>query len=230
MTTVYLIRHCEAEGNRNNTFQGSMDNGITDRGKRQLEALARRFAHIHLDAIYSSPLLRARETAYALQKGRDLTVQVEPDLREINGGDWEGHTWKEIQQNDPDGFFNWRNRPDRLQCPNGENFYQVSQRVTACVQRLVKAHPGQTIALTSHGMAIKCLLRELLGYPMKDLYDVPVGDNTAVSLLEFQEDGTCRVVYMSDNQHLLEEDLSTLAHVDQWWRTPAERRQIKKLT
>lgn len=228
MTTVYFVRHCEAEGNLNNTFQGWCDKDITQRGALQLRALARRFAEIPLDAVYTSDLKRAYKTGEAVRGNREIPLMVEPGLREINGGLWEGLPWAEIIRRWPEEYHSWHHDPAHHCCPDGNSFVEVADRVTACVLGLVKENPGKTIAMASHGMALKCCLSRLLGYPMERLYDVPLADNTAVSKIEFHEDGTHQICYMSDNSHLLEEDLSTLAHVDQWWRAPREPLPEKK--
>ena len=89
-TTLYLVRHCEAEGNWRRTFQGHTDSEVSDKGRRQLEKLAQRFAPIHLDAVYSSPLKRAVATAQAIDRAAGLPIQLEPDVIEINGGRFEG--------------------------------------------------------------------------------------------------------------------------------------------
>ena len=81
MTTVYLIRHAEAEGNLYRIAQGQHDSNLTDRGWRQVEALARRFADIHIDAVYASDLYRTRATASAIYRPKGLPLRVTPGLR-----------------------------------------------------------------------------------------------------------------------------------------------------
>ena len=96
MTTIYLIRHCEAAGNVGRRFQGHIDADITENGRRQLELLAERFRELPLDAVYSSPLLRARLTAEAVNRHHGLPVMLDDRLMEINGGLWEGRPWAEL--------------------------------------------------------------------------------------------------------------------------------------
>ena len=90
MTKIILVRHCEAQGNHERVFQGATDCDITERGERQLEALSERFRTVEFDALYSSPLLRARRTAEAVNRHHGLPMAIEPGLREINAGHWEG--------------------------------------------------------------------------------------------------------------------------------------------
>ena len=93
MTTIYLIRHAEAEGNLFRRAQGHWNGKITERGKKQIDALAERFKDVHIDAVYSSDLDRARDTAGALLRGRDLELHTTRQLREIHMGVWEGDSW-----------------------------------------------------------------------------------------------------------------------------------------
>ena len=88
MTTIYLIRHAEAEGNLYRIAQGQYDSNLTDRGWRQVRALERRFADIHIDAVYSSDLYRTCATASAIYKPKGLELHRVPELREICVGDW----------------------------------------------------------------------------------------------------------------------------------------------
>ena len=92
MTTIYLIRHAEAEGNLYRIAQGQHESILTDRGWRQVQALERRFEGVHIDAVYTSDLYRTCATASAICRPRDLKPIRRKDLREICVGDWEQRT------------------------------------------------------------------------------------------------------------------------------------------
>lgn len=218
MTTVYLIRHCEASGNIDGTFQGWTDNSITERGKQQLKALEQRFATVPLDAVYTSDLQRAYLTGCAVKGVHEIPIITRRDLREINGGEWEGLTWEQIEQGYPDDLYTWRHAPERHQCPGGESFAQVQQRMTDAVLDIVKKHPGQSVAIASHGAALRCYLSALQGYSLDRLYESGMlMDNTAVNKVEFASNGKCHICYLADNSHLTAGDLSTLAHTKKPW-------------
>ena len=85
MTEIYIVRHCEAQGNLKRLFQGVSDFDITETGAKQLEYLKKRFENIHLDKIYASPLIRTRKTALAVAGGRDIEIKDEPGIIELNG-------------------------------------------------------------------------------------------------------------------------------------------------
>ena len=111
LTTIYLVRHCEAMGNINRIFQGHTDEEISDNGRLQLEKLAERFRDIHLDALYSSPLKRAYRTAEAVNRYHQLPIHTDERLIEINGGHWEEKPWEALPELYPDEWAAWSCRP-----------------------------------------------------------------------------------------------------------------------
>ena len=158
MTTIYLIRHAEAEGNLFRRAQGHWNGKITERGKKQIDALAERFKDVHIDAVYSSDLDRARDTAGALLRGRDLELHTTRQLREIHMGVWEGDSWGNLSYKWPEQMYNFNNDPDRWVVPGAESFAQCRARMTAAIAEIAAAHDGQTIGVVAHGMCIKIFL------------------------------------------------------------------------
>ena len=117
MTTVYMVRHAEAEGNLYRRVHGWYNSLITDNGYRQIAALRGRFADIHIDAVYSSDLFRTMTTAKAVYLSHGLELHTDPGLREISLGAWEDKPWGEVYRTQPEaiGLFNrsdptWRDR------------------------------------------------------------------------------------------------------------------------
>ncbi|MCI9555101.1 MAG: GNAT family N-acetyltransferase [Oscillibacter sp.] len=202
MTNLYLIRHAEAEGNLYRIAQGQHDSNLTDRGWRQVRALERRFADIPIDAVYASDLYRTRATASALYQPKNLPLHRCPGLREICVGDWEGRTWGDIARQYPQEMADFGIRMDRWSIPGAETPAEVLARVKAAVEDIARANPGKTLALFSHGYAIRLLLANLQGISLRDTGEKsPTGDNTAVSLLEWDGEDL-RAVFMNDNRHL----------------------------
>lgn len=215
MTSIYLIRHAEAEGNLFRRAQGHWNGKITARGKLQIDALAERFKDTRLDAVYSSDLDRAVETAGALLRGRQLPFKRTPLLREINMGVWEGEPWGNVSYRWPEQMYLFNNEPERWHVPGSESFEAVQARMRDCMYELAAEHEGGVIAAVSHGMAIKIFLMGVFGIHSGDGRTMLHGDNTAVSLIEV--DGhELRAVYYNDNSHL-GEGLSTFAQ-QRWWR------------
>lgn len=202
MTSIYLIRHAEAEGNLYRIAQGQHESNLTDRGWRQVKALERRFADVPIDAVYASDLYRTRATATAIYRPKNLSLHRCPGLREICVGDWEGRTWGDIARRTPEAMADFGKRMDRWSIPGAETPAEVLARVRSAVEDIARANPGRTLALFSHGYAIRLLLANLQGISLRDTGEkCPTGDNTAVSLLEWDGE-RLRVVFMNDNRHL----------------------------
>lgn len=218
MTRIYLIRHAEAEGNLYRRSQGQYDSLVTDRGLEQIAALRERFRDTPVDAVYSSDLYRTMKTASAVYEPKGLELRTDPGLREVDLGAWENLPWGEIAHTDREqlGYFN-ANDP-RWQVPGAETFPELRERLVTTLTKIARRHDGQTIAVTSHGMALRNLMTALMGRPVEEGSRTPHCDNTGVSLVEY-EDGRFRVVFQNDNSHL-PETLSTFAG-QKWWKSGA---------
>ena len=201
MTTVYLVRHAEAEGNLYRIAQGQGNSNLTDRGWRQVRALEKRFRDIHIDAVYSSDLYRTCATASSVYQAKGLPLHRERGLREICVGIWEHRTWGDIDRFWPEELSLFRRCSAEWSIEGGETLAQLLERVLTTVKRIAADHDGETIALFSHGYAIRVLLAHLQGYSLDQVGQTITGDNTAVSCLEVNGD-EIRVVFRDDNSHL----------------------------
>ena len=201
MTRIYLVRHAEAEGNLYRIVQGQGNSNLTDRGWRQVEALQKRFADISIDAVYTSDLYRTCATASAIYKPKGLVPFRRKDLREIYVGDWESRTWGDIARRWPEQMKYFSHRPDLWYSEGAELPMEVLERIKEAVFSIIAENEGKTIAIVSHGYAIRLLLAYLQGYPTERMGESPTGQNTAVSLLEW-ENGTLNVLYRDDISHL----------------------------
>ena len=188
MTTVYLVRHAEAEGNLYRRVHGWYNSLITDNGYRQIAALRGRFADIHIDAVYSSDLFRTMTTAKAVYLSHGLELHTDPGLREISLGAWEDKPWGELERCDAMNLIRFNHSSPDFRVEGGETFAQVQARLKGTVLRLAAAHPGQTIALFSHGTAIRCLQAALRGLGPGEMDGLGHSDNTAVTCLEVEGD------------------------------------------
>lgn len=210
VTKVYLIRHAEAMGNINETFQGRTDENVTEKGYKQLAELSKRFKDISLDVIYSSPLVRAKETAKAVDKYHGIDVSYDEGLIEINGGVWEGKKWADLPTLYPVEFNLWTYKMHEFYIENGETMAEVSERMQKTIGEIVSQNLGKSIAIVSHGCAIRTYLCYASGNTLDKLHDVGWSDNTSVSLIEYGADLTPNLVYKNNSDHLPYE-LSTLA-------------------
>ena len=210
VTKIYLVRHAEAEGNVKEFFQGNIDTPLTEKGEQQLECLAERFRPVHLDAMYASPFQRAMLTAEAVDRYHDLPIEPEYALREINGGEWEGRFWKDLPALYPDAYRLWTTDMPAFCAPNGDAMTDVYNRMQNVLTEIAKAHFGETVAVVSHGCALRNFLAYVESGTINGLADVGWSDNTAVSLVEYDgESDAWKLVYKNDSAHLTPE-LSTL--------------------
>ncbi len=205
LTKIYFVRHCEATGNLNRTFQGSTDNDITDFGEKQLEKLSERFKNIPLDKIYTSPLIRAQKTALAIKGNRDIEIEVLNGIVELNGGIIENKPVDESFAKYPEYKDAWFNHPEDFAPQNGEPMRDAYKRIVKTFFELVGKHKGQTIACASHGGIIRCLECHILYNDITRLKDITIFDNTAILLLEIDDNGIITIKLTNDSSHLTPE-------------------------
>lgn len=210
MTELYLVRHAHTEGNRERAFQGHTDADLSVEGEAQLERLSDRFATIGIDRIYTSPLIRARKTAEAINRHHGKEILVDPGLIEINAGDLEGMPFSEVYEKYPEEINRFLNAPETFAMPGGESMKQVYDRITAAIGRIVEQNKGLRIVVVSHGCALQNYLAHVLGYGQQGLSKSPICYNTGISHIRFtQENSLPFVVSLNDASHL---DADLLAH------------------
>lgn len=215
MTTVYLIRHAEAEGNLYRRAHGHYDATITQRGYRQIAALSARLADERIDAVYTSDLIRTQTTALSVTHSRGLVPERMPELREIGVGIWEDRTWAWLQHFDRERLIAFNTDTEHWHVEGGEDMRRVRERMLGALRSILAAHPGQTVAVFSHGMALRTLIGTLQGLSPAEIDRTGHAENTAVTRVEADAAGI-RVVYRDDASHLPEE-LTTLRR-QQWIR------------
>jgi len=154
-TTILLARHGETDWNAVGRWQGHTDRSLTERGRRQAAELADRLANVEIDAVYSSDLLRAVETAEPVAKRLGLPLQALPELREVDVGTWAGLTRDEVAERFPEGFRRWSEWQTGWE--DGETYDEMGERVVGAILRLAGEQEGGRILVVSHGGAIRAL-------------------------------------------------------------------------
>ncbi len=216
MTRVYIVRHCETMGNHLKVFQGSSDFEVSPVGEKQIAALRERFKNVHIDAVYSSPFLRAKKTAAAIATEKGLEIIENEGLREINGGIIEGKTLKEIFENHKELEDTWNICPQNFHAEKGESMRSVYDRVSAAFMEIVKKNKDKTLAVVSHGATIRNLLCFLIYGDIEKLTKVNWCDNTGVSLVEFDDDFKAEIKFLNSTEHLNEELLPSGSRITAW--------------
>jgi probable phosphoglycerate mutase len=201
MVTFYVIRHGETEANRDGVFQGQTDVPLSDRGRRQASLAALALAGIRFDAVYSSDLSRAAETARAIMEHQTCSLVFDRRLRELHGGKLQGLTWDEAAARYPQFDEAFRKDPVNTRRPGGESFADLRERVARAIRDIYEwnAEPGgATVAVIGHGGVIHSIL-EMAGVDA-ELMEHVVG-NCTITVLRRDKDGWASVK-IGDAAHL----------------------------
>ena len=161
-TRILITRHGQTVTNREGRFCGHSETDLTELGRRQAQALGERLAATRVDAVYTSGLGRALDTAAIVLAGRDFSVRTDPDLRELHYGVWEMEKEREIARRYPEQHRLMRDEDPAWQPPGGETIAMVRRRTASALRRIARDHPHQTVLVVSHGTAINCLVAEIL--------------------------------------------------------------------
>ena len=157
MTIILLARHGQSDWNATRRWQGHADRPLTEKGREQARALAERLRHVELDAVYSSDLRRAADTAAAVS---NEVIEL-PALREVDVGSWSGLTRAEAEERFPDGVARWREGFPGWE--DGESYEELTRRVLAAVLEIARRHEGGRVLVVSHGGPIRALHAAALG-------------------------------------------------------------------
>lgn len=184
MAMLYLVRHAPTPDTGKRLSGRLPGVGLDDRGRRVAEAVARSLESIPLIAIYTSPLLRCRQTARIIAAGRAMEPTPHRGLIEVDYGTWTGRTLAGLRRTPQ-----WKTlmvSPSRVRFPDGESIPEIHARSVAACESLAGVHRRETIALVSHGDVIKTITAHYLGVPL-DLYQriwIEPGSTTVIELLE----------------------------------------------
>lgn len=188
MTELWLVRHGQTDWNAAGRFQGQSDVPLNAIGLAQAETLAARLANTPFDALYSSDLSRAYRTAQYLAQTVGLPIRVEPRLREICQGEWEGMNYRQVVERFGEPGDPLQSNVSTDRAPGGETILEVAQRVSAAVKDIAASHPGQRVLVVSHGLALATLRVQALGLPLNCVYQ-HILPNTTPMVIKQADDG-----------------------------------------
>jgi len=185
-TTIVLVRHGETDWNRDNRFQGHADTPLNEAGRAQARALARELEPGSFSAIYSSPLLRAHETAQILAERLDLVIERAAALMEVDVGSWSGLTRTDVEERFPDGYRRWLEYGHGWD--DGEGYDELGERVVSGVLRMAEAHPQGNVVAVTHGGPIRSALAAADGVSFDEARrSIHVAGNCAVVRLAVRD-------------------------------------------
>jgi len=186
MTSVYLVRHGETAWNKEEIFRGRTDISLNEIGFREAELVGEYLKGKDIHVIYSSPLLRARETARRIAQVFNLKVQPLEGITDMSFGKWEGLPLKEVQIRDGELYRQWREQPHLVTLPGGESLDEVRVRAMAALEEVIQYHKGMNIVLVSHRVINKVIICGILGIDNSHFWQIGQ-DTAAVNLIQYQE-------------------------------------------
>ena len=200
-TRFLLLRHGQTELSTQRRYSGRGNPALTDVGRRQAEAAAQFLAQKGgIAGVVTSPLQRAYDTAATAAKALGLDVTVDHDLIETDFGGWEGLTFGEAAERNPELHRRWL-RDTSVKPPDGESFDSVAERVRRAKARIINEHGGETVLVVSHVTPIKTLLRMALDAGPGILYRLHL-DLASLSIAEFYPDGVASVRLVNQTAYL----------------------------
>jgi broad specificity phosphatase PhoE len=204
ITWLYLVRHGATEANERVPYilQGNaMDLPLSAAGERQAQAVADFLPQFPIRHVYSSAMLRARQTAEAIARRLEITPGVAPELHECNVGLWEGLDWKTIQERHPEAHRKFVDNPAVNPYLGGESYSDVLRRAKPAIERLVDVHPGESIAVVAHNVVNRAFLSHLLGLDPRMAPKIAQA-NCCVNLIRRRGAGRMELVTLNGVFHL----------------------------
>lgn len=205
MGKIYLIRHGETDANINFRFQGHTNNSLNSKGLQQAKELGHYYENIALDAVYSSSMLRAQQTAEPLAALNGIQTQTFDELKEICFGKWEGLAFDEIKAKWSEEFDRFFQEPAKCRVPGGESFEDVAERVRSVCSKIVEDSGDKNIAIVSHGGVIRIQLCLLLGLDINKMWMFGVHNASTTCIGRWRDSFTIEYVndthYLKDNKN-----------------------------
>lgn len=189
---MYLVRHGATDSNLSQppVLQGNGINGpLAEIGRRQAAQAARFFDVVPLDAIYSSPMQRALESAEMINRSHQLPIQTVSELMEVGVGRWEGRDWGEIEASEPDDYAKHMEDPSLHGYPGGENVCDVAERVLPAIQTILRENLGKVVLVTAHNVVNRVLIAQLSHIPLSHIRHIRQ-DNCGINLLRHRKEKT----------------------------------------
>lgn len=207
MTQIILVRHGETEWNVSEVFRGRCDIGLNEAGVRQAELLADHLIDPKIEAVYSSPLKRALDTAKYMAKRHGLDVTVADGLVDFNYGVWQGLTHQEVKERYRALYEQWLEKPHLAAIPEGESLDEVRKRALGVVDGVISKYSG-TVVLVSHRVVTKVLICSMLGLDTSHFWNIKQ-DVGAITTFDYDGDRFILIRH-NDTSHLRQMQRHTL--------------------
>ena len=206
--TIIMVRHGETQGNIDDKAQGHLDVPLTETGRHQANAVAERLSDTEFDAVYSSDLQRALDTAKAITAHRpELQIRTRAQLREIHFGDYEDMPWDQVGNTYPEFYRRWKNLDTRvdIKFPGGESMLETWNRVGEFANEIATNHHqrNSTLLIVGHGGSLQALLAHLLNLRITDQWSFLFDNTSTIIIKEHQyTPNAWRTHQFNDTSHL----------------------------
>ncbi|NIM98607.1 MAG: hypothetical protein GTO24_11170, partial [candidate division Zixibacteria bacterium] len=181
-------------------FRGTTDVPLNETGRKEAQLVAEALKYVSIQAVYSSPLTRAKETAEAIAHVHGLDVDVLDGLKDISFGDWQGVAHNAVRERYPDLYRRWLEEPQKVTFPGGESLKTSQSRVVAAVENVIPKHPEDDIVLVSHRVINRALICGLVGIDLSRFWQIGQ-DTAAINVLTWKK-GEFVLTCLNDTCHL----------------------------
>ena len=216
-TRIFLVRHGATVLSAEDRFAGSTDVELSEEGRMQARRLGERLAGEGLDAAYSSPMRRTRETAGLIAASNRLEVQARVGLREIDHGRWEQMTRAEVEKSYAEEYSTWEADPFTFAPLGGESGIAVLARALPVLRDIVVGHPGKKVLVVSHKATIRLLISSFLGIDARGYRDRLDQSPCCLNILDFKDPVRARLMLFNDVSHYARYSTSPKASLSKWW-------------
>ncbi len=201
MTKILLIRHGHVEGIKPERFRGREPLALTEQGRAEAAAVARRIAAAWRPRhLYTSPMDRCMKTADAIAQACGIPVQTCEDLNDLDYGAWQFKTFAHAKADNPALFAAWFATPHLVRFPNGESLQDVAARTANALRLVLARHPGETVVLVSHDSANRTLLLQFLDMPLSSYWRIAQGP-CCINEIDIADGKVC-VLRLNETHHL----------------------------
>lgn len=202
MTTLLVVRHGLSATNKAKVFTGQFDAPLDPLGHRQAACTAEYLSETYqIDAIYSSDLSRAMDTARPTAEKFGLPIHAVPEIRELDVGHWQHLSHTEVEKRYPEEYRQWKLNPGYVQFPGGESYAMMQKRCENAFDRIAAENDGKTVVVFTHGGVLRALVCGWLGYEMSKAHELPLAANASITVVRYKN-GRAEVVTMGYDEHL----------------------------
>lgn len=205
MTTLIIIRHGFSKNNKEKRFTGQFDAPLDEIGVMQAEITGKYISENYkVDAIYSSDLSRAVNTAKPLADILSLPIITSPKLREINVGSWQNILVSDVIERDPEAYKWHKENPELTRFGDGESYAELTERAVDIIDEIARENDGKTVAVATHGGLVRALLCHMKNMPISQI-NAPENSvcNASITIINY-DNGRAELVTAGSTEHLSE--------------------------